>query len=1007
MRPTDQDSDTRSTAVTDTERGPGAANDQVRQGEDRGASGALFPALAPAGVPAALFQRKLLRKALARRAERERSAAAGAAAGPAPEQALVAATEGVLGDGQPVSPSVAQAVGRVTGADPGELGQARVHTGPASASAAEAVAARAFTVGSDIHFAAGQHAPGTREGDHLLAHELAHTIQQRGQSAPARQDKLEVSEPGEASEVEADRIADAAVAGATQTVPVSPAPLAVHRLGAGPPPDPSPAVAKTDAELRAMTLEAFDKFSRAQVDWHKSLSEVERKPLRGLLEFARGGPVLVGCADMKVQALLDTGLDATIRKRLSSYAAAVKKTVPTVELEPIDDVARAIVWGEALEQLNATPGGPTVRHIMKKERFIDLVDSKHVDAFVHWVQQTRPALTAAGEANLAAKDEVWSFRQLLGGGDPLRYHGTVKRVRNHHHFQNDALDQLKANEPRHNDPKKGGKPFTVILHSGLDHNAAFHQDPNITAVVTNPTNFTILVEGERSLGALSAQLKPMAAQYGGGSIHQAMIAGHGGPRGMQLAGDVAVGHDPKDPSHLKDQVTEKEDSLDLADPRQKAKTDAFLKELLATMSHDPKDPGRILLNACLTNAAELPGSVVIDPKDKDKARKQILANETLTKHLQQLADKSGASVKAVGSNASFGQVSLQDAAGNLDIVDKSGLGDPLTVSKLEYVEKGREPEGAIRAVLQAWAEDQAKCLEAMKRRIAASASTAWQETLIRAMYQSVVAAPDDAAWINELCGSIRMVGDANAEAECRVERVWGVTPGFVKAIFPALAGTDDWANLNYIPLVFNQVWLIRSAARAADLLAALDKFPTCAAAENYVSVEVLQRYTLVKVKALLGSGKAPSDARAKLAFLLLRAGDDDARAWVKELLDGKDHLDPRYLPFLKGMASESEIIEMVTRARDGSPPRKADTRKTANADLDDDGTNESYLEPFVREGNATVAVHLRKGPGKKAASLRVLYPGDKVAIIGRAPGWYAVENGASTAFVIATAVRLS
>ena len=60
----------------------------------------------------------------------------------------------------------------------------RVHTGTPAAAAARAVGARAFTVGDDIVFGAGEYAPGTEAGKRLLAHELAHALQQR-RGAPA------------------------------------------------------------------------------------------------------------------------------------------------------------------------------------------------------------------------------------------------------------------------------------------------------------------------------------------------------------------------------------------------------------------------------------------------------------------------------------------------------------------------------------------------------------------------------------------------------------------------------------------------------------------------------------------------------------------------------------------------------------------------------------------------------------------------------------------------------
>jgi Domain of unknown function (DUF4157) len=60
----------------------------------------------------------------------------------------------------------------------------RVHTDEAAASSAAAIHARAYTIGRDVVFAAGQFSPGTSDGQHLLAHELAHVAQQE-HGAPA------------------------------------------------------------------------------------------------------------------------------------------------------------------------------------------------------------------------------------------------------------------------------------------------------------------------------------------------------------------------------------------------------------------------------------------------------------------------------------------------------------------------------------------------------------------------------------------------------------------------------------------------------------------------------------------------------------------------------------------------------------------------------------------------------------------------------------------------------
>jgi GH24 family phage-related lysozyme (muramidase) len=59
-----------------------------------------------------------------------------------------------------------------------DFSSVRVHSDGAAQAGARAVHARAFTLGPDIVFGAGEYAPGTAQGQRLLAHELAHVVQQ-------------------------------------------------------------------------------------------------------------------------------------------------------------------------------------------------------------------------------------------------------------------------------------------------------------------------------------------------------------------------------------------------------------------------------------------------------------------------------------------------------------------------------------------------------------------------------------------------------------------------------------------------------------------------------------------------------------------------------------------------------------------------------------------------------------------------------------------------------------
>jgi hypothetical protein len=126
--------------------------------------------------------------------------------------------EGIMPSGL-VHPDVESAIGAVRGRgrqldahvtgslEPalGEsLGEVRVHSDDAAAALARAVSARAFTVGNDIFFGAGEYRPGSHAGNELIAHEVAHTIQQRG--APSS-GPLTVSQPGDVLEREAEAVA--------------------------------------------------------------------------------------------------------------------------------------------------------------------------------------------------------------------------------------------------------------------------------------------------------------------------------------------------------------------------------------------------------------------------------------------------------------------------------------------------------------------------------------------------------------------------------------------------------------------------------------------------------------------------------------------------------------------------------------------------------------------------------------------------------------------------------
>jgi hypothetical protein len=94
----------------------------------------------------------------------------------------------------------------------------RLHTDALAAESAAKISAHAYTSGKDIVFAQGSYDPGTPAGQRLIAHELAHVVQQgSGQVAGTltADGSLSISNPEDTFEQEADARAENVVEGAT------------------------------------------------------------------------------------------------------------------------------------------------------------------------------------------------------------------------------------------------------------------------------------------------------------------------------------------------------------------------------------------------------------------------------------------------------------------------------------------------------------------------------------------------------------------------------------------------------------------------------------------------------------------------------------------------------------------------------------------------------------------------------------------------------------------------
>jgi Domain of unknown function (DUF4157) len=124
--------------------------------------------------------------------------------------------------GQPLAPQTRAEMERAFGSD---FSPVRVHQDAGAQGAAAALDAEAFTHGTDIYLGTESPAPESPAGRALIAHELAHVVQQR----QAAELEAAVSQPGDRLEQAADRAAQQAVQGQAAASPVSDMAPAIQR----------------------------------------------------------------------------------------------------------------------------------------------------------------------------------------------------------------------------------------------------------------------------------------------------------------------------------------------------------------------------------------------------------------------------------------------------------------------------------------------------------------------------------------------------------------------------------------------------------------------------------------------------------------------------------------------------------------------------------------------------------------------------------------------------------
>ena len=776
----------------------------------------------------------------------------------------------------------------------------------------------------------------------------------------------------------------------------------------------------TAAELRAMTLGDFAAFARRQADWHAApdlrlpANLATRDALRGLLEWSESGadhPVLTACQDMVVDGLLTHAMVVPGRANMQAYAEAVVDDTFAIDSAGAS-VETALRWGFALRRLAALDPGVLRRVIRQNGQFDYLEQLTHVmgdlvgDFVTYAITAPAPLLDSEYEVD----SYVWLRR---GHIDPQPLKGVIQHVRNFHRFHATSLKKLRTAWATGN---PGNLPFTLVLYPALDHNAAFHRDEQIREVIANANNFTLVIEGATSLAQVGTEAHDLVGRFGrpdGGGVRrlqQVMIAGHGGPRGMELAGDAVPGHEGDEDTSTRN----RSDDLDL--DRNPVATARLLDGLLDEM--DPADPrSRILLNACLTSAADFRPADGI-PSSRRRAAQRIGAIVTARPNFaDSLRDRAalrgfdrGSLVSA--ASASFtGEAHLIDpATGELELTSPATYDPELAnPDRMAYIRDGSEPEGYMRAVVELYARRR-EVVAAIRTKLASAERGQWPDRVTRAFARVALFRIHEPHVLAQMIEATWPLGELNVDADCHVEAIAGIPGRIVGDVFPRLLAAPpnaEWASQANIRLVVLQRWAGHASGHDGPLLAELAALDVQALAPWVDAAYLESRGVLRRIVAGGFAGTA-GEGRLRLALLeVVEGGGALSAVTALRRFRGRSAVfadRARVADALGGAGSPEDVLDAIREpAPGGGAPHGASAPppENANVDTDGDGMNDLYVTHMTRRGaNAAAEVDLRRRPAAAAPVTGRIARGTVVPVIGRTDdGFLAVEEAGTTQFV--------
>ena len=780
-------------------------------------------------------------------------------------------------------------------------------------------------------------------------------------------------------------------------------------------PSASPSVTKgpstplDTADLLAKKLSEAMLAAGQQVDWGARATSVPKStPTSGGIVISSTGPKDV--ESFLIWAKRAPGAEAALgtfvvsdlidrdRKALEAYSKAVQggKGTPHIE-KPVATAADAELYGQNLPGIIDAFGAlaaSVVRQPSERAPHVDQVKDL-TPAMTKDIKAYRSGFSPRFEATNGA--DVNSYLQLRDEAfDPAVGAASLKPyMHNPHRFEAAGLRQLDLNMKQvpglAAEPAATRRKLTLVLHSGQDHNGAFHRDQKMTEVFTVNNGsagkpLAVLVEDADSLTSAQKRIEGIVGKDV--VIAGALIAGHGDATSTEVGGPGA--------------------SLDLKTNRKA--TLAFLKFLIQHMDKSPD--AQIAFNACLV------GSHDIDPKTMNQsgaaagsqAAKVIAKNPNLVDVVNELAKKEGVKLQVLGANGSVSALDLVDpATGKLKLdpskpytdakgVKQSGASlqdDPILAPKAEYLEKGKEAEGVVRAYVEVSLASKVDADKIVAKRV--NEKSVDGVVIDVFLGQAVKGDSKHAAVLSASMRNVTLAGEDDVSGSTLAATL---PPKDRVALLIRLAkeiGGMEGLKFAVAGVLTGQ----QAAVFIGDVIERLEGDPslTVNRAGRFIEAARIGPATETGLKSFAWD---QGHLRLALADVLAR-GKSAAPSAVKGL---KADVDTTTTPgtavfgrpadveaALGGASSPGDVVTTLGFKQGAVATKSGGTALQANVDLDGDGVNETFVQfsPFAGTVKGK-GVGLRETPSWGAKPASTLKSGTAVSVLGTTlDGWLAVS----------------